>query len=225
MREKARPRVIRPIRLWKDMTDYLIISAKMKPFKTLGTLTAKAVPLAVAACLAALAGCGSRASGGRADDSVAADTSATGWLRSVYDSVAMWYAAAERDPSLARPDFEAKYMSESYNTLYRAVLAVDERVEAEGMIGFFDSDHWVHGQDFGGVAFEVASDESAVAEGRLVVPVKVRNLGAVTPFRVVLTRENGQWRMDDIWTTCSACDPSRPVISEKEEMARYLEGE
>lgn len=149
----------------------------------------------------------------------AVNNAAQSRLRSIYADVFAWYSKAEDDPSVLSqsPDFEARYMSASYNELFRKVNALDECQAQKGLVGFFDYDHWVCGQDFQGLAMHVVS---GIWQGndRYSAEIVVRNCGTDHRVRVSLVFENGEWKIDDL---CS----DDAVWSEKNAMSHYVERE
>ncbi len=147
-----------------------------------------------------------------AEERAAADT-----LRAVYAEVFAWYAKAESDFSLLarKPDFEARFMSSGYNALYRRVLAADDVAAGRGEIGFFDSDHWVCGQDFQSLAASVGK-VSQSGPGKCAAEVVVTNCGTRTPLTVDLVKEGGTWKIDDLRTESG---------SEKARMREYLKAQ
>ncbi len=138
-------------------------------------------------------------------------------LRSIYADVFARYSKAETDPSVLNqnPDFESRYMSASYNELFRKVNALDERLAEKGLVSFFDYDHWVCGQDFQGLSMRVVSGKWQGDE-RYDAQIVVRNCGTDHRMLVRLVFENGEWKIDDLRTDGAA-------LSEKDAMARYVE--
>ncbi len=151
------------------------------------------------------------------EDTAADEREAGDSLRAVYADVFAWYAKAEKDISLLsrKPDFEARYMSSSYNTLYRRVLAADEAVEKGGEIGFFDSDHWICGQDFQNLSATVAK-VTRLGAGKCAAEVVVTNCGQRDTLGVDLVKEGESWKIDDF---------RRDGESEKAQMRAYLKAQ
>ncbi len=136
-------------------------------------------------------------------------------LRAVYTDVFAWYGRAEKDISLIakKPDFDARYLSASYLALKKQVEKIDSADVADGMIGFFDSDHWICGQDFSNLAFTIKSVKPA-GEGKCRAKVEIKNCGASIALEHPLVCERGTWKIDDFITNGS---------SEKESMKEYVE--
>ncbi len=136
-------------------------------------------------------------------------------LSGIYKVVFAWYTRAENDGDLlhnSTPDFEKLYMSADYNAVYRRVCAADSVDAEHGVVGFFDYDHWVCGQDFQGLSAEVRN-VSPCGDGKLFAKVAVTNCGTVTLVGVSLVREGGRWKIDDFLTEGK---------SEKARMSQYL---
>ncbi len=192
--------------------------------------------LLFAACVILFAGyghlTGRRSDAGKADTTAqeASGSSFASWnegkvdreigerLCAIYDDVFGWYTKAEGDTDMPddMPDFDALYMSSGYKELLSKVKAKDEEVEAEGMIGFFDYDHWVCGQDFSGLKMSVTGGE--MVDGNTCnAEVEILNCGEVQQIGITLVRENGEWLIDDFITVFG-----NERISEKERMRLYV---
>lgn len=138
---------------------------------------------------------------------------ATKSLQTIYEQVFAWYMKAEKDISLLSktPDFEARYMSSSYNDILKNVRKLDDKLAADGYVGFFESDHWVCGQDFQEIKAKV---NAGVMKGdRYCTTVSVKNLGESHEVGVEMVKENGKWLIDDMLFS---------GVSEKSSMQRYL---
>lgn len=92
-------------------------------------------------------------------------------------------------------DLSKRYCSDDWN---KTVTLVDEfdRKFNEGMLGFFEYDYWVQGQDvsdlhISDLVLESLQDDTAT------VSFKLYNFGSATPMRLKLVRENGNWQIDD----------------------------
>lgn len=166
-------------------------------------------------------GCGTAANADSAaivlEEAAADECEAGDSLRAMYADVFAWYAKAEKDISLLsrKPDFEARYMSSSYNALYRRVLSADGAAADGGEIGFFDSDHWICGQDFQNLSATVAK-VSRLAAGKCAAEVVVTNCGQRDTIGVDLVKEGAAWKIDDFRTAGG---------SEKTRMREYLKAQ
>lgn len=146
-----------------------------------------------------------------ADEAQAAEAQ----LRAVYTDVFAWYDRAQKDISLINklPDFDAQYLSSSYLALKKQVERIDSAEVADGMIGFFDSGHWVCGQDISNIGFTIKSVK-LVAEGKCRAEVQVKNCNMLIDLELPLVCENSTWKIDDFINNGS---------SEKESMKEYIE--
>ncbi len=138
---------------------------------------------------------------------------ATKSLKTIYAQVFAWYTKAEKDISLLskNPNFEARYMSSSYNGIFKKVRKMDEKLATDGYLGFFESDHWVCGQDFQNVKAKV--NEGVMKGDRYCTNVSVINLGETHEVGVKMVKENGKWLIDDMVFS---------GVSEKNSMQLYL---
>ncbi len=143
------------------------------------------------------------------------DAGAKQALKAIYSDVFSWYAKAEKDISILNkmPDFNAKYMSANYRNVLRQVTAKDKDCEEEGMVGFFDYDHWVCGQDFQNLSMDILNMSQPNADTRR-FEVDITNLGLKKRIGIDLVYENGQWKIDDFRTDGS---------SEKVRMQEYVD--
>lgn len=137
-------------------------------------------------------------------------------LQKIYSDVFAWYTKAEYDNSLLgkAPDFEALYMSSAYNNTLKNVRKIDNKLAEDGLIGFFDSDHWVCGQDFENLKFEIKKGK--IESGTFVTSVTVWNMGAKNDVGIKMVYENGKWLIDDMILNGN---------SERKSMQRYIENE
>jgi len=94
-------------------------------------------------------------------------------------------------PNEFPPDMSV-LQSKRLNDLYEA----DSR-EANGEIGRIDFDPFINGQDYNVTKFEVS--EPAYAAGKALVGVNVVNFGEADEFGILLVKEAGGWKVDDVW--------------------------
>lgn len=168
-----------------------------------------------------LASCSGKSSNNQsADSTVSAEATATSaeeqqvvheQVEAIYADVFAWYS--KDTSSDAQPDFEARYMSSGYNEAFRKVEAIDSK--ESGTVGFFDSDHWVCGQDWQDLSMKVV-DVTKKSEGVYSVEIEIHNLDTETHVTLAMVKENGQWLIDDMQREGSH-------DSEKSEMLHYIE--
>lgn len=162
--------------------------------------------LLILSLVLALAGC-SQTSNNGSQESSAVDTTAVAdnqeqtaevRLQAIYADVFGWYAKAEKSPEVLQqmPDFDEQYMSAGYKDALHKVQAVDKQAEADGEIGFLDSDHWIQGQDFQNLKMSVIGVKPD-GNDRCKADVDITNCGTTKRIAVVLVKENGQWMIDD----------------------------
>ncbi len=123
--------------------------------------------------------------------------------------------AVYSDPAAA--GLEARYCSQDYLDVFRQVQAIDDSLAREGMIGFFDYNHWIGAQDRSGYSFKIKSlntdgDDLATAI------VSVRNCSAVTDVHLTLVLENDAWKIDDLYIDDLYMDGQ----SEKARMKKFI---
>lgn len=135
-------------------------------------------------------------------------------LCAIYSNVFGWYTRAEKDVSILNkmPDFDALYLSSKYKALIRKIRDKDRDIEAQGQIGFFDSDHWVCGQDFQGLSMNIVAI-SPVTSKKCSADINITNCGTLIHVTLDMVLEKGQWMIDDFRIN---------DISEKEQMQKYL---
>ena len=119
-------------------------------------------------------------------------------LDSIYTEVFGWYNRAGHDLTVLHqmPDFDTCYMSADYSVWLRAVKADDDILAEQGEIGFFDSDHWVCGQDFQNLSMDIVSG-SLTGPNAYRAQVKIHNCGQVKTLDIDLVYEQGRWMIDD----------------------------
>ena len=135
-------------------------------------------------------------------------------LEAIYTDVFGWYTEAESNNDIEgqKPNFDDKYMSDGYRSLIHKVEKHDEAILAQGEIGFFDSDHWVCGQDYGNLSMKVRSGK-LTGKDRYEARVDIHNLGNVEKITIILVYEHGQWMIDDLLVSGQ---------SERKSMTEYL---
>ncbi len=145
----------------------------------------------------------------------AAAPSAADQLNKIYSDVFGWYDRAADDISLMdrQPNFDSLYLSSSYLALKQQVEKADSADVAEGMIGFFDSDHWICGQDVADPSYVIKSVEENDGKGS--AKIQIKNCNTTTELKITLVLEKGNWKIDDFVLNGR---------SEKESMKRYVDG-
>ena len=129
----------------------------------------------------------------------------------IYADVFGWYA--KDGQTTATPDFESRYMSSGYNDAYAKMDSIDAK--NVGMVGLFDYDHWVCGQDWGVLSMKVVNVEKT-GDKSYKAEIEVHNLGTTTHVNLAMVKENGQWLIDDI-------QQEGIQDSERTRMTKYIE--
>ncbi len=130
-------------------------------------------------------------------------------LQAIYNDV---LAAYNGEKTATQSEIDARYLTADYNALIQQVVAADEAIEADGMIGFFDYDHWLFAQDYGELSAMVDRCEYA-GDSVYQAEISLKNFGLVQKIEVSLTLENGRCLIDDM----------RPLSNEKSERERMQE--
>lgn len=135
-------------------------------------------------------------------------------LCAIYSEVFGWYTRAEKDVSILNkmPNFDSLYLSADYKALIRKIQDKDRPIEEQGEIGFFDSNHWICGQDFQGLLMNIVAI-SPVKSKKCSANINITNCGTVNRVIVDLVFERGQWMIDDFRIN---------KASEKGRMKKYL---
>ena len=82
--------------------------------------------------------------------------------------------------------------SKRLNDLFEA-----DAQEANGDIGRIDFDPFINAQDYDVSKVEVS--EPSYAAGKALVRVNVVNFGEPDEFGILLVKEAGGWKIDDVW--------------------------
>ncbi len=130
-------------------------------------------------------------------------------LQAIYNDV---LAAYNGEKTATQAEIDTRYLTADYNALLQQVAAADEAVEADGMIGFFDYDHWLFAQDYGELSATVDGCEY-VGDSVYLAEISLKNFGTTQKIEVSLTLENGRCLIDDM----------RPLSNEKTEKQRMRE--
>ncbi len=92
-------------------------------------------------------------------------------------------------------ELSKRYCSEDWNKTVALVDEFDSK-HNEGMLGFFEYDYWVQGQDVSDLHISDLALESLEGDSAT-VSFKLHNFGSATPMRLKLVKENGSWQIDD----------------------------
>lgn len=136
-------------------------------------------------------------------------------VRTIYDDVASIYNSSDTFAPAGVTALKDLYCSSEWKDLKSRISQLDEK---NGEIGFFDSDYWIQGQDYGDVSISDLAVES-LSTDRASILFTLHNLGYCRPMRIELVLEDGQWLIDDF--ICL----DGPVYDWKQHMEEYLKTE
>ena len=96
---------------------------------------------------------------------------------------------------IRRGNFDAAFCSSDWNEWLKRVIDYD-KVNSEGMVGFFEADYWIMGQDWqdlsvGDVQVMEMTDTTAT------VAFNLHNCGNVTAVRLEMVNEGNEWKIDN----------------------------
>ena len=145
-------------------------------------------------------------------DTTSIETEVRTRVTAIYDTIFSWYIVHVEDT--AYKDFDTEeYLSDNYMSIMQQVLQHDSKLEGE--IGFFESDHWVQGQDWcKDLAMQIDSVERVDTQ-HAYCHIQIQNGGNKTPLTLSLVRQKTEWYIDDFIYKARQC-------SEKELMLMYL---
>ncbi len=128
-------------------------------------------------------GCNTKQTGTSTADEI------TTFVDETYTEVFAAYAKAHQNNGMSpdRSVFDKKYLTER----------LQAQINNEEMI---DADYWIQAQDFTTPVFEI-QDSHVTDSNNGYVDILIRIFGAddksATPCRIVVTKENGQWKIDE----------------------------
>ncbi len=112
-----------------------------------------------------------------------------------------------------------KFCSKDYVDLYDQVIKIDDALSEEGLIGYYDYNHWIHAQDMSGYSFEIESID--VRKKEACAEVLVNNCGQQTSITLSLVKEGNDWKVDDLKVNNLAYNPQGGV-PEKDLMRKFI---
>ena len=158
-----------------------------------------------------LTGCASRQQSEtvKEETTIAEEISAEQAVREIYDEVFKAYNTLSETEIIAA-DFDYKFMSAEYLTTDSIVCEIDKKYPGE--IGFHDYDHWIQGNNWENLSYEITSTNNT-SDDEAVVSMVVFNCGQKKPIKVKMVKENGVWKITDF---------IRDGVSELHEMQDYI---
>ena len=118
-------------------------------------------------------------------------------VQSIYADVFAEYNKAAEDETIPQSTPDEKYCSDDWNKTLLEITEYDQQNNPDEP-GFFDADYWVMGQDFGDLSvsdFQLVEHDGNQAK----VKFDLHNFGHVSPIRVDLKFERGDWFIDDFY--------------------------
>lgn len=113
---------------------------------------------------------------------------------------------------------DSLYCSEAWNALVARVMERDRQVfEREGLMGFFDADYWIMGQDWQDLGLSRVRARE-ITDSTAVVDFLLHNCGEEIPVSLDMVRQDGRWLIDNFFNV-------RDDFSFKDEMLQYVEPE
>ena len=114
-------------------------------------------------------------------------------------------------------NIDSLYCSADWNEWVARVNDFDRQHEDDGMIGFFDADYWIMGQDWQDLS---VSDIRVIdmTDSTATVELNLHNCGSITAVRLEMLLEDGQWQIDNFIDV-------KYDVNWKAGMKEYLAGE
>ena len=109
-----------------------------------------------------------------------------------------------------------KFCTSDWNDWVSRVNTFDAE-HNDGMMGFFEADYWIMGQDWGDLSVSDVNVAS-MTDSTATVELKLHNLGSEIPVRLNMALENGAWKIDNFIDAANHVDW-------KANMKEYLSGE
>ena len=139
-------------------------------------------------------------------------------VNDIYTQVFDLYGKASATSDLSSlENIDSLYCSADWNEWVARVNDFDRQHEDDGMMGFFDADYWIMGQDWGELSvsdikvFLLKGDSAAVE-------FQLHNLGNMVNVVLDMVHEEGEWKIDNFTDITNG-------MNWKASMKRYLEDE
>lgn len=122
-----------------------------------------------------------------------------------------------RDRLVGKKPPAIKYCTRDWNDWITQVTTYDATHQEDGMVGFFEADYWIMGQDWGELAVSDVHVTS-MTDSTATVELNLHNLGIVTALRLDMCQEDGAWKIDNFIDV-------KNDVDWKANMKDYLAGE
>lgn len=96
---------------------------------------------------------------------------------------------------LRRGNLDAAFCSADWNEWLKRVAAYDKE-HSDGMVGFFEADYWIMGQDWQDLSVSDVHVTS-MTDTTATVEMNLHNCGNVIAVRLPMVREDDAWKIDD----------------------------
>ena len=96
---------------------------------------------------------------------------------------------------LRRGNFDAAFCSADWNGWLKRVIDYD-KANSEGMVGFFEADYWIMGQDWDDLKVSDVQ-VTEMTDSTASVAFNLHNCGSVTAVRLEMVQEGDEWKIDN----------------------------
>ena len=118
-------------------------------------------------------------------------------VNDIYTQVFDLYGKASATSDLSSlENIDSLYCSADWNEWVARVNDFDRQHEDDGMMGFFEADYWIMGQDWQDLS---VSDIQVIdmTDSTATVKLNLHNCGSITAVRLEMLLEDGQWQIDN----------------------------
>ena len=122
-------------------------------------------------------------------------------VTAIYDDVLGTYNENNTANGLAvieQRNFEKDYCSNDFNKVLKEVEEYDKE-HAEDDLGYYESDYWIQGQDWGDLSMKIESIKD-LTDNSAKVRVIITNLGTEELVELPMVFERGDWYIDNFIT-------------------------
>ena len=147
--------------------------------------------------VAVLGACSPRAAVEDSKDGTLDTVSVVQRVNDIYEGVFDYYGKVLTTSTLSSlENIDSLYCSADWNAWVARVNDFDRQHEEDGMMGFFDADYWIMGQDWQDLS---VSDIRVIdlSDSTATVELNLHNCGTITPVRLEMVMEDGLWRIDN----------------------------
>lgn len=114
----------------------------------------------------------------------------------IYDvALSQYYEVESHGTAEPWLDVDDLFCSADWCSVVEQVNDFDEKSD-DGMIGFFEADYWIMGQDWDKLSVSDVQITS-MTETAATVKLNLHNCGSVTAVRLEMVKEDGKWKIDN----------------------------